>query len=94
MKGWSSGGEITVNDGELQRADTSQQRHIMREMIRIQGETIWKQQETIEQKRVVIQVGTASIAMLKRQWQAEGGINKRLRKELERTGRFRSELGR
>ena len=68
--------------------------HIMRETIRIQDETIRKKQETIEQQRVAIEVGTTTIAMLKRQGQAEVGINKRLRKELKRTGQFLSELGR
>ena len=93
-KGWSSGEETTVDDGNLQWADMLQKRHIMRETIRLQDETIRKQQETIEQQRVAIEVGTTTIAMLKRQWQAEEGINKRLRKEIKRTGRFLSELGR
>ena len=46
-KGWSSGEETTVDDGDLQWAHMLQQRHIMRETIRIQDETIRKQQETI-----------------------------------------------
>ena len=93
-KGWSSGEETTVDDGDLQWADMLQKRHIRRETIRLQDETIRKQQETIEQQRVAIEVGTTTIAMLKRQWQTEEGINKRLRKELKRTGRFLSKLGR
>ena len=93
-KGWSSGEETTVDDGDLQWAEMLQQWHIMRETIQIQYETIRKQQETIKQQRVAIEVSTTTIAMLKRQWQAEEGINKRLRKELKRTGRFLSELGR
>ena len=93
-KGWSSGEETTVDDGALQWADMLQQRHIMQKTIELQDETIRKQQDTIEQQRVAIEDGTTTIAMLKRQWQAEGGINKRLRKELKRTGRFLSELGR
>ena len=93
-KGWSSGEETTVDDGDLQWADMLQKQHIMRETIRLQDETIRKQQETIEQQQVAIEVGTTTIAMLKRQWQAEEGINKRLKKELRRTGRFLSELGR
>ena len=83
-----------MDDGDLQWAEMLQQRQLMRETIRIQDETIWKQQETIEQQRVAIEVGTTTIAMLKRQWQTEEGTNKRLRKELKRTGRFLSELGR
>ena len=94
-KGWSSGEETEVDDkGTLQWADMLQQRHIMRETIRLQDETIQKQQGTIKQQRVAIEVGTTTIEMLKRQWQAEEGINKRLRKELKRTERFLSELGR
>ena len=94
-KVWSSGEETEVDDeGTLQWADILQQRHDMRETIRLQDETIRKQQETIEQQRVAIEVGTTTIAMLKRQWQTEKGINKRLRKELKRMGRFLSELGR
>ena len=94
-KGWNIGEETEVDDeGTLQWADMLQQRHIMRETIRLQDETIRKQQETIEQQRVAIEVGTTTIAMLKREWQAEEGINKRLRKELKRTERFLSELGR
>ena len=93
-KGWSSGEETTVDDGDLQWADMLQQWHIMRERIQIQDETIQKQQETIKQQRVAIEVGTTTIAMVKRQRQTEEGINKRLRKELKRTGRFLSELGR
>ena len=93
-KGCSIGEETTVDDGDLQGADMLQQRHIMRETIGIQDETIRKQQETIEQQRVAIEVGTTTIAMLKRQWQAEEGVNKRLRKKLKRTGRFLYELGR
>ena len=93
-KEWGSGEETEVDDeGTLQWADMLQQRHIMRETIRLQDETIRKQQETIEQQRVAIDVGTTTIAMLKRQWQTEEGINKRLRKEIKRTGRFLSELG-
>jgi hypothetical protein len=95
LQEWGNGEETEVDDeGTLQWADMLQQRHIMRETIRLQDETIKKQQETIEQQRVAIEVGTTTIAMLKRQWQAEEGINKRLRKELKRTGRFLSELGR
>ena len=95
LKEWGSGEETEVDDeGTLQWADMLQQRHIMRKTIRLQDETIRKQQETIEQQRVAIEVGTTTIAMLKRQWQAEERINKRLRKELKRTGRFLSELGR
>ena len=94
-KGWNSGEEAEVDDeGILQWADMLQQRHIMRETIRLQDETIRKQQEMIEQQRVAIEVGTTTIAMLKPQWQAEEEINKRLRKELKRMGRFLSELGR
>ena len=94
-KRWDSGEETEVDDeGTLQWADMLQQRHIMRETIRLQDEMIRKQQETIEQQRVAIEVGTTTIAMLKRQWQAEEGINKRLRKDLKRTGRFLSEVGR
>ena len=93
-KGWSSGEETTVDDGDLQCADMLRQRQIMWETILIQDETFRKQQETIEQQRVDIEVGTTNIAMLKRQWQAEEGINKRLRKDHKRTGRFLSELGR
>ena len=92
-KRWSSGEETTVDDGDLQWANMLQQRHIMRETIRIQDKTIRKQKEMIEQQRVAIEVGIITIAMLKRQWPAEEGINKRLRKELKRTGRFLSELG-
>ena len=93
-KEWSSGEETEVDDeGTLQWADMLQQRHVMRETIRVQDETIRKQQETIEQQRVAIDVGTTTIAMLKRQRQAEEGMNKRLRKKHKRTGRFRSELG-
>ena len=86
--------KTTVDDGDLQWADMLQPRHIMRETIRIQDETIRKQQETIEQQRVAIEVVTTTIAMLKRQWQAEEGIKKRLRNQLKRTGLFLSELGR
>ena len=75
-KAWSSGEETTVDDGDLQWADMLQQRHIMRETIRIQDETIREQQERIEQQQVAIEVGTTTIAMLKQQWQAEEGINK------------------
>ena len=85
-KKWSSGEETIGDDGDLQWADMLQQRHIMRETIRIQDETIRKQQETIKQQGVAIGVGTTTIAMLKRQWQAEEGSNKRLRKEIKRTG--------
>ena len=66
----------------------------MRETIRLQDETIKKQQETSEQQRVAIEVGTTTIAMVNRHWQAEEGINKRLRKEVKRTGRFLTELAR
>ena len=94
-KEWGSGEETEMDDeGTLQWADMLQQRHIMRETIRLQDETIKKQQETIKQQRVAIEVGTTTIAMLKRQWQAEEGINKGLRKELKRIGRFLPELGR
>ena len=93
-KGWNSVEETTVDDSDLQWADMLQQWHIMRETIRIQDETIRRQEQTIEQQRVAIEVGTTTIAMLKRQWQAVEGINKRLRKELKRTGRFKCELGR
>ena len=94
-KKWSSGEETELDDeGTLQWDNMLQQRHIMRETIRLQDESIRKQQETIEHQRVAIVVGTTTIAMLKRQWQAEEGINKRLRKELKRTGCFLSELGR
>ena len=90
-----SGEETEVDDkGTLQWADMLEQRHIMRETIPLQDETIRKQQETIEQLRVAIEVGTTTIAMLKRQWQAEEGINKRLRRELKRTGRLLTELAR
>ena len=75
-KGWSSGEETTVDDGDLQLADMLQQRPIMRVTIRIQDETICKQRETIEQQRVAIEVGTTTIAMLKRQWPSEEGMNK------------------
>ena len=92
-KGWSSGEETTVDDGDLQRADLLQQRHIMRETIRLQDQTIRKQQERREQQGVAIVVGKTTIARLKRQWQAVEGINKRLRRELKRTGLFMSELG-
>ena len=71
-----------------------QKRHIMPETIQLQDETIRKQQEMIEQQRVAIEVDTTTIAMLKRQWQPEEAIIKRLRKELIRTGRLLSELGR
>ena len=95
LEEWGSGEETEVDDeGTLQWADMLQQRHIMRETIRLQDETIRKQQETIEQQRVAIEVGTTTIAMLKRQWQAEEGINKRLRRELKRTGRLLTELAR
>ena len=95
LQEWGSREETEVDDeGTLQWADMLQQRHIMRKTIQLQDETIRKQQETIEQQRVAIDVGTTTIAMLKRQWQAEEGINKRLRKERKRTGRFLSELGR
>ena len=94
-KEWGSGEETEMDDeGILQWADMLQQRHIMRETIRLQDETIRKQQETIQQQRVASELGTTIIAVLKRQWQAEEGINKRLRKELKRTGRFLSELAR
>ena len=94
-KRWSSGEETEVDDeGTLQWADMLQQRHIMRETIPLQDKTIRKQQATIEQQLVAIEVGTTTIAMLKRQWQAEKGINKRLRNELRRRGRFLSELAR
>ena len=83
-----------MDDGDLQWADMLQQQHIMREKIRIQDEMILKQQETIKQQRVAIDVGTTTIAMLMRQWQAEEGINKWLRKELRRARWFVSELGR
>ena len=87
QKEWCSGEETEVDDeGTLQWADMLQQRDIIRETIRLQDETIRKQQETIQQQRVAIKVGTTTIAMLKQQWQAEEGINKRLRKELKRTG--------
>ena len=82
------------DEGTRHWADMLQQRHIMRKTIQLQDETIRKRQETIEQQRVAIDVRTTTIAMLKQQWQAEEGINKRLRKELKRTGRFLSELGR
>ena len=86
---------MKVDDkGTLLRADMLQQRHIVQETICLQDETIRKQQETMEQERVAIEVGTTTILILKRQWQAEEGINKRLRKELKRTGQFLSELGR
>ena len=39
-KGWSSGEETTVDDGDLQWADMLQERHIMRETIWLQDETI------------------------------------------------------
>ena len=92
---WGSGEETEVDDeGTLQWADMLQQSDIMWEKIRLQDETIKKQQETIEQQPVAIEVGTTTMAMLKRQWQAEEGINKRLRKDLKGTGRFLSELGR
>ena len=95
LQEWGSGEETEVDDeGTLQWADMLQQRHIMRETVRLQDEIIRKQQETIEQQRVAIDVGTTTIAMLKRQWQAEEGINKRLRKGLKRTERFLSGLGR
>ena len=94
-KGWNIGEETEVDDeGTLQWADMLQQLHMMRETIPIQDETIRKQQETIAQQRVAIEVGTTTIAMVKRQWQAEEGIHKRLREELKRTQRFLSELGR
>ena len=66
-KGWSSGEKTTVDDGDLQWADMLQKRHIRRETILLQDETIRKLQETIEQQRVAIEVGTTTIAMLKRQ---------------------------
>ena len=65
-KGWNSGEETTVDDGDLQWANMLQQRHIMRETIRIQDEPIRKQEEKIEQQRVAIEVATTTIAMLKR----------------------------
>ena len=92
-KRWSSGEETTVDNGDLQWADILQKRHIMWETIRLHDQTIRKQQETIEQQRVAIELGITTIAMLKRQWQTEEGINRGLRKELKRTGRFLSELG-
>ena len=77
LKEWGSGEETEVDDeGTLQWADMLQQRHIMWETIKLQDETIKKQQETMEQQRVAIEVGTTTISMLKRQWQAEEGINK------------------
>ena len=95
LQEWGSGEEPEVdNEGTLQWADMRQQRHIMRETIRLQDETIKKKQETIEQQRVAIEVGTTTIPMLKRQWQAEEGINKRLRREFKRTGRLLTELAR
>ena len=95
LQEWGSGEETEVDDeGTLQWADMLQQRDIMRETIQLQDETIKKQQETIQQQRVAIEVGTTTIAMLKRQWQAEEGINKRLRRELKRTGRLLTELAR
>ena len=94
-KEWGSREETEEDDeGTLQWADMLQQRHIMRETIRLQDATIKKQQETIEQQRVAIEVGTTTIAMLKRQWQTEEGINKKLRRELKRTGRLWTELAR
>ena len=90
MGQWGRNGD---NERHLQWADMLQQRHIMGETIRLQDETIRKQQETIEQQRVAIELGTTTIAMLKRQWQVEEGINKLWRRELRRTGRFLSELG-
>ena len=81
LEEWSSGEETEVDDeGTLQWADMLQLRHIMWETIGLQYEMIKKQQETIEQQRVVIEVGTTTIAMLKSQWQAEEGINKKLRR--------------
>ena len=95
LQEWGSGEETEVDDeGALQWADMLQQQHIMRETIRLQDETIKKQQEAIEQQRVAIEVGTTTIALLKRQWQAEEGISKRLRRELKRTGRLLTELAR
>ena len=92
---WSSGEETEVeNDGDLQGDDMLKKRHIMRETIRLPDETIRKQQETIKEQRVAIEVCRTTIAMLKREWQVEEGINKWLSKELKRTGRFQSELGR
>ena len=95
LQEWGSGEETEVDDeGTLQLADMLQQRHIMQKTIRLQDEMIKNQQETIEQQRVAIEVGTTTIAMLKRQWQAEEGINKRLRRELKRTGRLLTQLAR
>ena len=95
LQEWGSGEETEVDDeGTLQWADMLQQRHIMWETIPLQDEMIKKQQETIEQQRVAIQVGTTTTAMLKRQWQAEEGVNKRLRRELKRTGCLLTELAR
>ena len=95
LQEWGSGEETEVEDeGTVQWADMLRQRHIMRETIRLQDETIKKDQELIEQQRVAIEVGTTTIAMLKRQWQAEEGINKRLRRELKRTGLLLTELAR
>ena len=79
-KEWSSVEETKVKEGDHQWADMLQERHIMWETIRLQDETIRKQQETIEQQQVAIEVGTTTIAMLKRQWQTEEGIKKWLRK--------------
>ena len=59
-KRWRSGEETEVdNNRDLQWGGMLQKRHIMRE-------TIGLPDETIEQQRVAIEVGTTTIAMLKR----------------------------
>ena len=69
LREWGSGEETEIDDeGTLQWADMLEQRHIMQKRIQLQDETIKKEQETIEQQRVAIEVGTTTIAMLKRQW--------------------------
>ena len=92
---WSEGEETAVDEDAIQRqiTDHLKEREILKVTIRLQDNMIQNQQNTIEQQRVAINVGTNTIAMLKRQWQGEEKVNRNLRKEFRRAGRLLTELG-
>src|ERR1700712_611537 len=94
-KDWREGEETAVDEDAIQRqiSDLLKERDILKVTIRLQDNTIQNQQNTIEQQQVAINVGTNTIAMLKRQWQGEEKINRNLRNEFRRTGRLLTELG-
>src|ERR1700712_2077492 len=92
---WSEGEETAVDEEAIQCqiTDLLKERDILKATIRLQDNTIENQQNTIKQQRVAIDVGTNTIAMLKRKSQGEEKVNRNLRKEFRRAGRLLTELG-